>query len=145
MFSKVLKAASNLLDSGVDAITCLMSGDQFKRIVYAGYLIGSADGDFDRDEKAALVQYIQKEYPSFELKQIVSIIEECDSKMQFDAKLGTQELINSFADVDAEDGAEVMRFVCFIGRADGKFDTNEKMMARSIGAKLNISLSEYEL
>lgn len=145
MFSKLKKMGEKLINEGEKAISRAIDKSAFKRIVYAGYLIASADGDFDANEKSALAKIVNKELPQFEINDIIYLITECDNKIMFDKRLGTAELLDFIGGADDQDAQLIMRICCFIGEADGKFDQDEKLVARDIAVRLNISPSRYGL
>ena len=145
MFNKLKKMGEKLFNEGEKALNRAIEKSTFKRVVYAGYLIASADGDFDADEKSALARIVNKELPQFEINDIIKLITDCDNKVLFDKRLGTAEILDFIGAADDEDAQLIMRICCFIGEADGKFDMDEKLVARDIAMRLNISPSRYGL
>lgn len=145
MFSKLKSSFDKVFKEGEKVISRAIDKSAFKRIVYAGYLIASADGDFDGNEKSALAKIVNKELPQFDIKDIIPVIDECDNIIIFDKKLGTSELLDYIGKADGDEAKLIMRICCFIGEADGKFDQDEKMVARDIAVRLKVSPSEYGL
>lgn len=136
----MFKEGERMLNRAIDQST-------FKRIVYAAYLIASADGDFDADEKAALVRLINKDFPDFNTQDVINIIQECDSKVEFDITLGTQEMLDEIAKSNdtAEDARKIMNVCAFIGKADGEYDRTEQVMARRICKSLKLDTVTYDI
>lgn len=145
MFNKLKNMASDLFDAGESIITRAMDKSTFTRVVYASYLIADADGNFDANERAALAKFINKEMPQFDITDVIKTISECEKKVAFDKDLGTMELLDEISKADGDDAKLIMRVCCFIGKADGSFDQDEKLMARSIATKLKLPLSDYGL
>lgn len=137
-FSKIMKEGENVISRAIDKST-------FKRVIYAGYLIASADNDFDSDEKAALARIVNKELPQFDIKDIIPVIKECDNIVAFDKRLGVTEILDFVGGASGDDAKMIMRICCFIGEADGSFDRDEKLVARDIAVRLKLSPSEYRL
>jgi len=147
MFSKIKNVAKSLFSEGEKAISRAIDKNTFKRVVYAGYLIASADGDFDNDEKSAMAKIVNKELPQFAIIDIIGVIKECDDKVAFDSRLGNSEILDfiSGAASNEDESNLIMRICCFIGESDGKFDQDEKILARDIAMRLNVSPSRYGL
>jgi len=145
MFNSIKRFAKSVVDEGEKALSRAVDKGTFKRVVFAGYLIAQADGDFDSDEKSALAKIVNKELPQFDIKDIIELINECDEKVNFDKRLGTTEILDFIGGANDEDSALIMRICCFIGEADGTFDQDEKMVARDIAMRLNVSPSRYGL
>ena len=107
--------------------------------------IAQADGDFDGDERSALAKVVNKELPQFEIKDIIALINECDETIAFDKRLGISEILDFIGGASGDDAELIMRICCFIGEADGTFDNDEKLVARDIAVRLNLSPSRYGL
>jgi tellurite resistance protein TerB len=145
MWDKLKNLASNVLSEGEKVLTRAIDKNNFKRIIFAGYLIAQADGDFDSDEKSALAKIVKKELPQFDIQDIIDVINKCDEKVSFDKRLGVSELLDFIGGADKENAELIMRICCFIGEADGKFDADEKLVARDIAIRLNVTPSRYGL
>lgn len=145
MLSRLTKQASNLLSRGERMLNRTMKKTSFKYMVFTAFLIASADGDFDSEERAALIKLIQRDYPDFDTKDVISYIKECEEKVAFDSKLGTQEIIDILAQADEEDARMIMRTCAYIGAADGVYDPSEKLMARTLAYSLKLKPSDYGL
>jgi len=87
MFKKLANIATGMFKDGERMLNRAIDKATFKRIVYAAYLIASADGDFDSDEKASLVKLINRDFPDFDTQDIMKAIQECDDKIAFDKVL----------------------------------------------------------
>lgn len=145
MFDSIKKFASGVLNEGEKAISRAIDKKTFNRVVSAGYLIASADDDFDADEKTDLAKIIQKDMPQFDLADILSVIDECDDKISFSKSMGTMEILDNIAGATGDDAKQIMRICCFVGESNGKFEQCEKLVARDIAIRLKISPSEYNL
>lgn len=145
MFDSIKKFAENVVNEGEKALSRMVDKKTFNRIVCAGYLIASADDDFDANEKNALAKIIQKDMPQFNLADILSVIDECDDKISFSKSMGTLEILDNIGGATGDDAKQIMRVCCFIGESEGKFDQCEKLVARDIAIRLKVSPSEYNL
>ncbi len=145
MFSSIKKFASNAISEGEKLLSRAIDKSTFKRVVFAGYLIASADGDFDSNEKQALAKIIKKDMPQFDISDILAAIEECDDKVSFNKSMGTMEILDFIGGASGDDAKLIMRVCCYIGESDGRFDQDERLVARDIAVKLKISPSEYSL
>lgn len=145
MFNSIKKFAKDMLNDGEKMLSRAVEKGTFKSVVFAGYLIAQADGDFDSDERAALAKIVNKELPQFDIKDIIELINECDEKVNFDKRLGTTEILDFIGGANDEDSELIMRICCFIGEADGSFDRDEKLIARDIAMRLKVQPSRYGL
>ena len=53
--------------SGSTLFARIKDKDTFRRVVYAGFLIARADGNFDANEKSALARLIHKDLSQFKI------------------------------------------------------------------------------
>tara|TARA_R100000388_G_scaffold57509_1_gene42491 strand:+ start:240 stop:668 length:429 start_codon:yes stop_codon:yes gene_type:complete len=134
----------NLLKEGEKLVSRFADKATFQRVIAACYLIANADGDFDDNEKKAVANIIKKELPHFELSDILIELASCEEKIRFSSTVGNLELLDIISKAKGTDEAEIiMRICCYIGEADGKFDTDEKLVARDIATRLGLSSSRY--
>lgn len=117
----------------------------FNRLVATCYLIASADGDFDADEKTATAKLIQKNLPQYQIKDIVDCISDAQSKTDFDMIMGRNELLDMIAKAGPDEGRDLINAAVFIGGADGEFDDDEKAITKQICSRLNLSPADYGL
>ena len=117
----------------------------FRRTVYACYLIGRADGNFDAAERQAIGALIQQKLPQFKLADIMKEIEAADAKLGFDVTMGTQELMAEIGKATGDSAELVIQAACFIGAADGEFDDAEKTIARQMAERMGLSPANYGL
>lgn len=143
MLNKLKNIASGLLQDGEKALSRVTDKNAFKRAVYAGYMIADADGDFDADERKALSKFIKEKMPQFEITDIIAAIEECEAKVAFDVDMGKAEILDFIGKATGEEAESILRLVCFIGKSDGDFDKDERLVGRDIAVRLNLSPSRY--
>ena len=117
----------------------------FRRTVYACYLIGRADGNFDASERQAIGALIQQKLPQFKLEDIMKEIEGADAKLAFDETMGTQELMAEIGKATGDAAELIVQAACYIGAADGEFDDAEKAIARQIAERMNLAPGNYGL
>ena len=131
--------------SGETLFARVKDADTFRRVVSGAFLIARADGVFDASEKSALAKLIAKDLSQFKIDDITAALDKAMAKIEFDAGLGKLELLDDIAKARGESAELVMRTCCYIGAADGKFDENEKAVAREICARLGLQPSNYGL
>lgn len=117
----------------------------FRRTVYACYLIGRADGNFDAAERQAIGALIQQKLPQFKLADIMSEIDAAEAKMSFDVTMGTQELMAEIGKASGDAAELVIQAACFIGAADGEFDDAEKVVAKQLASRMGLDPEHYGL
>lgn len=117
----------------------------FKRLVFACYLIGNADGDFDSDEKTAVANLIQQKMPQYNTSDIRGVIEEADKSIAFDATLGKMELLDEVGKATGDAASSIVRAAVFVAGADGDFDDNEKKVVRELCNRLSLDPANYGL
>lgn len=142
MFKKMLEDVTSQAETMFARITDKRA---FKRIVYASYLIARADGNFDADEKKALGAIISKDFPQFKLVDILDVLTEANSRLDFDVTMGTGELMQEISKASGDEAASIVRTACYIGASDGDFDANEKAVAKQICIKTGLNPTEYGL
>lgn len=145
MLNKFTEFLAEIADQGAVMANRLKDKTTFRRIVYAAYLMGRADGSIDAEEKTALAKFIAKDFSHFKIQDIVNIIKQCDEKMEFDEILGEQEIMDEIARADKEAGEQILRLVCYIGSSDGNFDEDEKALARKIATLVQVEPTRYGL
>ncbi len=145
MLGDLIKGASSMFNKAEKLVNRAMNQKEFKLVVYTTYLIASADGDFDSQEKAAAAKLINRDFPEFTTADITKLVAECDNKIAFDKTLGNQELLDFLSTANADEARLVMRVCAFIGAADGDYDKDEKMMARTIAYTVKVTPSDYGL
>lgn len=145
MLSSLKQMANELMQKGTVLFNRTLDQTLFNRVVMAAYLIASADGDFDADERKALVKLINKDLPDFNINDISKVIANCEEKVTFDKTLGIQQIINEIAlsAPKSADSRQIMAVCAFIGAADGTYDKDEKLMARSIAYALKLNPAEF--
>lgn len=139
--------AMNAASKGESLFNRTINKTLFTRVVSAGYLIASADGDFDSTEKKALARLIKKDLAEFTTDDVIAVIKNCDDKIAFDEELGLREILDEIAKSagNAGDAAQIMNVCAFIGRADGDYDKDERAMALSICYALKLPPVNYGL
>lgn len=147
VFNKLRDMAAAAANKGGSLFNRTINKALFVNVVSAGFLIASADDDFDADEKKALVRLINKDLPDFTTEDIIKVIDNCASKMEFDKDLGIQEILNEISKTSGneDDAKQIMAVCAFIGAADGEYDQQEKLVARSICYALKLNPTHYKL
>ena len=115
----------------------------FTRVVYAAYLISRSDGTVSSDEKKAIGAMIQRNLPTFKIKDITSAIDKADDIVSFDETTGKLELLNEIEKANGDAKDLIMRTAIYVANADGNFDASEKAAARTICQRLSLDLTTY--
>lgn len=94
-----------------------------------------------------MIKLINKDFPEFSSSHVITLINECESKVNFDKTMGTQEIIDTLSAAKGNDSdvKMIMRICAYIGAADGVYDESEKLMARTIAYAIGAKLSDYNL
>lgn len=145
MFDAFKKLISDVAGEAETLFARVTDKRTFMRVVYAAYLIARADGDFDSSEKSALAKLIDRDFPQFSINDILSALDEAESRVAFDENMGVMEILSEIGKATGESADLIMRTSCYIGAADGNFDDDEKAVARQICERLNISPGTYGL
>ena len=141
-FKKMLEAVA---DEGAEMFARVKDKVLFRRIVSACYLVSRGNGEFKAEEKTGLAKVIGKELPQFSIGDILEVISQCVSKIEFDETMGEMEILDDIGGATGDDATVIMRTSCYIGAIDGDFDDNEKAIARKIASRLKIDPGSYGL
>jgi len=131
--------------SGSTLFARIKDKDTFRRVVYAGFLIARADGNFDANEKSALARLIHKDLSQFKIDDITAALDKAAETIEFDTTLGKQEILADIAKAKDDAAELIMRTAVYIGGADGNFDDDEKVVAREICQRLGLNAADYGL
>lgn len=137
--------AKALTGQGAEVFSRVKDSGTLRRIVFACYLIGNADGEFDSDEKASLVTLIQQKMPHFQTADIRALIQEADGKLEFDKKLGEMELLDVIAKAKGDEARTIVNAAVYVANSDDNFDDSEKNMVRKICQRLALPPENYGL
>ncbi len=141
-FKKMLEDVAGQAETMFARIT---DKSAFKRIVFASFLIARADGNFDSDEKTALANIINKDFPQFKLTDIIDVLNEAKEKIDFDETMGTGEIMQEISKATGDEAAAIVRTACYIGASDGDFDADERRVAKDICVKTGLQPSDFGL
>ncbi len=145
MLDKLKKLVEEVAAEGENLFSRVKDKNIFRQVVSASFLIASADGDFDSDEKSALAKIIAKELPQFKIDDILKVLSECENKTSFDATMGNMEILDDIGSAKGDNAELIMRISCFIGAADGDFDDDERKVAVEIARRMGVDPSRYGL
>ncbi|WP_158262377.1 MULTISPECIES: tellurite resistance TerB family protein [Pirellulaceae] len=117
----------------------------FNRVVWACFLVGRADGDFDANERKATAALIHEKLPQYSLDDILEVIAKAEAKIDFDPNLGAMEIIDEVGKARGDAAEAIIRAAVYIGGADGDFDDTEKGIVRQLCSRMDINPANYGL
>ena len=125
------------------------SKEFLEAVVAASYMVASADGNVDSDEKTKLLNFlkIDEQLRVYSPGDIITMFNKYKDLYEFDADVANAsalKAIGKFSE-NKEKSNYLIRLVCSIGAADGSFDQNERDVVRKICTELNIEPSQFEL
>lgn len=146
LFGKIgdmLGAAVNDLTASVSRF---VNDDFLKAAIASAYLISSADGNVDADEKKKLLGFCERNdaLKAFPRTKVLNTFNELAEEFDFDATMGAEKAwnwIKAISGKNDEQSRACVLLACVIGGADGKFDDGEKRVARQIANVLGVMTS----
>ena len=145
VFAQFTDFLTSVRDRGAEAFNRIKDRTTFNRTVWACFLIGRADGNFDASEKQATAKLIQSKLPQYTIDDILAAIDQAEKKLNFDVQMGTQELLDEIGKAKGEAGEAIIRAACYIGAADGDFDDQEKAIVRQLCSRMELNPANYGL
>ena len=117
------------------------------RAMAVGFLMGGADGDFDPDERAGLVTYIQSDatLSSFSDDQITASFASVEGFYNLTTALGNKKALKSLEGVtSADQKAGLMELAATLATLDGDVGEAERVMLGRIADVLGENVADYE-
>lgn len=142
LFTDFLKSCR---DRGAETFNRIKDRTTFNRVVWACFLIGRADGNFDAQERQATAELIREKLPQYSLDDILAAIAKAEEKLNFDANMGTLEVMDEIGKAKGEAAEAIIRAACYIGAADGDFDDTEKGIVRQLCSRMELNPANYGL
>jgi len=130
-------------DNATTTFNRLKNAGAQKRLVWACYLIGRADGDFSAEEKTGIAKLINRQMPEFGIDDIIDTIAAAEARVEFDETMGVGEIMSEIGKATGDEAESIVRAAVYIGAADGNFDDNEREIARTICNRLSLSPENY--
>ncbi len=115
-----------------------------RRVVYASFLMGMADGDFSKEEKKKLTAYITTKLPHFKVADIVEFVEQAEAILEFDTQAGKFELLEDVGKATGESANLIARTAFLIANQDGDFDEAERKVFEQILTRLGLDPNAYK-
>lgn len=145
MFAAFTDYLASIRDKGAEAFARIKDKNSLNRLVWACFLIGRADGTFDKSEKEATAKLIKDRLPQYTLADIMEAIEKAEERLSFDVAHGTRELMDEVAKAKGDEATAIINAACYIGAADGDFDDQEKEIVRQLCSRMSINPANYGL
>ena len=110
-----------------------------------GFLVGGADGDFDADERAGVVDLIKQDatLSSFDDAAISAAFSKVEDMFKITLPLGRKnslKLVSAITDPAQKEA--LMEFACVISTLDGDVGDDERAMLDKISAALGVPVDE---
>ena len=117
------------------------------RAMAVGFLMGGADGDFDPDERAGLVTYIESDatLSAFDSDAISASFNKVEGNYNLTVALGNKKALKMLEGVSNPDQkAGLMELAATLATLDGDVGEEERAMLQRIADVLGESVSDYE-
>lgn len=147
LFDKLINQAKEGLAAGRRVRTQFTDGAYLDRAMAVGFLMGSADGDFDADERAGLVTYIQSDatLSAFDDDAITASFAKVEGFYNLTAALGNKKALKSLEGTDNPDQkAGLMELAATLATLDGDVGDAERAMLQRIADVLGENVADYE-
>lgn len=144
-FPNFLDFLKSCRDRGAETFNRIKDRTAFSRVVWACFLIGRADDNFDAQEKEATAKLIREKLPQYTIDDILEVIASAEKKIDFDANFGVMEIMDEVGKARGEAAEAIIRAACYIGAADGDFDDTEKGIVRQLCSRMELNPANYGL
>lgn len=129
-------------------ITKYKSRDLLDAILAGSALVAYADGTVSSEEKQKLMGYLRTsdQLSVFDQNDVIKTFQKYVEKFEFDATIGTGEVMTAVAKFKGKPQAQlVIRVCCAIGAADGDFDDKERSVVRRMCSELALNPADFSL
>jgi tellurite resistance protein TerB len=129
-------------------ITKFKSKDLLEAIVAGCALVAYADGSVSSEEKQKMMGFLKssEQLKVFESGDVIKIFQKYVEKFEFDAAIGTGEVMVAVGKFRGKEQAQlVVRVCCAIGASDGNFDPQEQAVVRRMCSELGLNPSDFNL
>ncbi|WP_413206420.1 tellurite resistance TerB family protein [Rhodospirillum sp. A1_3_36] len=129
-------------------ITKFKSKDLLEAVVAGCALVAYADGSVSSEEKQKMMGYLKTsdQMKVFDSGDVIKIFQKYVEKFEFDAAIGTGEVMQAIGKFRGKPQAQlVVRVCCAIGAADGDFDETERAAVRRMCSELGLTPSDFDL
>ena len=147
---KFLRSLADRVNEARGQITSLAATftnqDFLDRAMAIGFVVGGADGDFDSDERAALVELV-KSHPvlsAYSDDQIMASFGRIEGLYKVTIPMGNRKALELLGENTDQDQAKaLMEFGAVLSTVDGSIDPSEEEALGKIAASLNERLDDY--
>jgi tellurite resistance protein TerB len=123
--------------------------DFMNAAISGSVLIAMADGQISSEEKQKMMRFIEnyEALSVFPSKDLIESFQGTVAQIEFDKDLGEAKAYEAIRKMKGKDeaGRLIMRLIIAIAGADGRFDDNEKQVARRIAGEIGLDAAEFEL
>ncbi len=129
-------------------ITKFKSKDFLEAVVAGCALVAYADGSVSSEEKQKMMGFLRTsdQLKVFDSGDVIKIFQKYVEKFEFDAAIGTGEVMQAVCKFRDKPQAQlVVRVCCAIGAADGNFDQKEQEIVRRMCSELGLNPSDFSL
>jgi tellurite resistance protein TerB len=129
-------------------ITKFKSKDLLEAVVAGCAMVAYADGTVSSSEKQKMIGYLRMsdQLKVFDVNDVIRIFQKYVEKFEFDATIGTGEVMQAIGKFRGKPEAQlVVRVCCAIGAADGDFDATERAVVRRMCSELGLNSADFNL
>ncbi|MBF0624522.1 MAG: tellurite resistance TerB family protein [Magnetococcales bacterium] len=129
-------------------ITKFKSKDLLEAIIAGCALVAYADGNVSAAEKQKMMGYLKSsdQLKIFDSGDVIKIFQKYVEKFEFDAMIGTGEVMQAVGKFRGKPMAQlIVRVCCAIGAADGDFDDQERAAVRRMCSELGLNPADFSL
>lgn len=146
-FIRSLADRLNEVKGAVQSTVATFTNQEFlDRAMAIGFVVGGADGDFDGDERAALVSLV-KTHPvlsAYNEDQIMASFNKIEGLYKITIPMGNRKALELLGEnTDAAQAKALMEFGAVLSTVDGSVDDVEVEALTKIGSALNESIDDY--
>ena len=124
------------------------SKDFLEAIVSSCAMVAYADGHVSSEEKQKMIGFMRtsEQLSVFNQNDIIKLFQKYAEKFEFDAGIGTGEVMRVVGKFQGKPEAQlIIRVCCAIGMADGDFDDQEKSCVRTLVVELGLDPNSFDL
>jgi tellurite resistance protein TerB len=129
-------------------VTKYRSKDFLEAIVASCAMVAYADGHVTSEEKQKMIGFMRtsEQLSVFNQNDIIKLFQKYSEKFEFDAGIGTGEVMRVVGKFQGKPEAQlIIRVCCAIGMADGDFDAQEKDCVRTLVVELGLDPNSFDL
>ncbi len=147
LFDRAIARAKEGLAQGRKIKTQFTNAAYLDRAMAVGFLMGGADGEFDPDERAGLVTYIESDatLSAFGSDAITESFNKVEGNYNLTVALGNKKALRILEGVtNPDEKAGLMELAATLATLDGDVGDEERAMLQRIADVLGENVADYE-